>query len=90
MDNIYGIPVKSAYDGVAVVSVCDLLDGLYGSAWTMDYTTSYEERQATIMAWCLVHGAHYYARGREEFDELEGIDEARVAGRQVVVMEDLS
>jgi len=42
------------------------------------------------MEWCDAHNSHYYAAGREDFFMFKAIREAMAAGKDTVVVEDLS
>tara|TARA_R110002060_G_scaffold43373_3_gene54812 strand:- start:25 stop:339 length:315 start_codon:yes stop_codon:yes gene_type:complete len=78
-------------DGVFMVksiNICDWLDHTYGDDWSKhpDYETSSKD----LMVWCESNNSHYYSEGREDFFMFEAILEARVAGKDTVVVEDLS
>jgi len=40
--------------------------------------------------WCKNHNAHYYARDKSEFFQIEAIEEAKYKGMNLVVLESLS
>jgi hypothetical protein len=42
------------------------------------------------MVWCEKNNSHYYSEGREDFFMFEAVLEARVAGKDTVIVEDLS
>ena len=67
-----------------VLNICDVLDAL-GIA-DMDYM----ESGKVLMTWCRKHNVHYYARPHEQFFVTTAVDEAIVAGRSFVVVEDMS
>jgi len=89
-----GVPYTLySFDGVFMVksvNVCHLLTSIYGedyrSNWDIDYTTS----SKAVMEWCDEHNSHYYAAGREDFFMFKAIREAMAAGKDTVVVEDLS
>jgi len=89
-----GVPYTLySFDGVFMVksvSISDLLTSIYGegywSNWDIDYTTS----SKAVMDWCEEHNSHYYAAGREDFFMFKAIREAMDAGKDTVVVEDLS
>lgn len=87
---IDGVTAMYTCDGVAVINVCALLDQLYGPEWASDFTLDYAATQTDIQAWCAKNGSHYYARGRDDFNTYDAVDEARAKGLKVVVAEDLS
>ena len=79
-------------DSVEAINVCDLLEMLYPGYWTAEryLHISYEDSRDLIESWCRLHGAYYYARGREEFSPYEAREEALSYGLRRVVLEDLS
>jgi hypothetical protein len=82
---------KEAF-GVVGINVCDVLSHLFPDYWDMSKwaTRSYEADRAAVLEWCDAHGAHYYARGREDFSLTEAREEAVSMGLARVVYEDLS
>ena len=91
---IDGIPYTLySEDGVFMVksvNICDLLTSIYGKGywknWDIDYATS----SKAVMEWCDEHNSHYYAAGREDFFMFKAVREAIEAGKDTVVVEDLS
>ena len=89
-----GVPYTLySFDGVFMVksvNICDLLVSIYGEGywgnWDIDYATS----SKAVMEWCDTHNSHYYAAGREDFFMFKAIREAMAAGKDTVVVEDLS
>mgnify|MGYP006275711121 CR=1 FL=1 len=86
--------ISSFFGGKTVegINVCHLLEVLYPGYWkqSLYLEVSYEASRVRIESWCREHGAHYYARGREEFSEGEARAEAEALGLTRVVLEDLS
>ena len=78
--------------GVVGIDVTGVLELLWPGYWDrrLYETLSYEDTRGGILTWCEAHGAHYYARGREEFDTCEAARETVAAGLRRVVLEDLS
>jgi hypothetical protein len=78
--------------GVVGINICDVLEALWPGYWERELFTrlSYEATLEAILAWCKDHGAHYYARPREQFDECEAAQETVDLGLRRVVLEDLS
>jgi hypothetical protein len=87
-----GIPYTLySEDGVFMVksvNICDWLDHTYGNDWSKhpDYETSGKD----LMAWCKSNNSHYYAEEKYNFFMFNAIDEAIKAGKDTVVVEDLS
>lgn len=77
---------------VVGINVCSLIGHLFPDYWDMSKwsTRSYEADRKAILEWCAEHGAHYYARGREDFSLSEAREEALTQGLVRVVYEDLS
>ena len=85
-------------DGVFMVksvNICDWLTHTYGEEYYsvgpydpnwVDYETSGK----ALMEWCEKNNSHYYAADREDFFMFEAIRETIEAGKDTVVVEDLS
>ena len=73
---------------VKAVNICDWLDITYGDDWSKhpDYETSGKD----MMAWAEENNSHYYAEDRENFYMFNAIEEAIKAGKDTVIVEDLS
>ena len=73
---------------VKAVNICDWLDITYGDDWSKhpDYETSGKD----LMVWCEKNNSHYYAEPREDFFIFNAVREAIEAGKDTVVVEDLS
>lgn len=82
---------RNALDVVGI-DIMGIIELLWPGYWEkgLYMTLSYETTRARVEAWCRDHGAHYYARGREQFDECEAAQEAVARGLRRVVLEDLS
>ena len=89
---IDGIPYTLySEDGVFMikaVNICHWLDASYGDDWSKhpDYKTSGKD----LMVWCEKNNSHYYAEPREDFFIFNAVREAIEAGKDTVVVEDLS
>ena len=89
---IDGVPYTLySEDGVFMVksvNICDWLDFTYGDDWSKhpDYETSGKD----LMAWAEENNSHYYSEDRENFFMFNAIGEAIEAGKDTVVVEDLS
>ena len=89
---IDGIPYTLySEDGVFMVksvNICNWLDHTYSTDWSKhpDYKTSGK----ALMEWCEKNNSHYYAADREDFFMFEAIRETIEAGKDTVVVEDLS
>jgi hypothetical protein len=77
---------------VEAVDICDLMEVLYPGYWDEQryLKITYEVSRNRVESWCREHGAHYYARPREEFSTYEAREEALSYGLRRVVLEDLS
>jgi hypothetical protein len=82
-------PFDYAAFGVVGIDVAGVLELLWPDRRLYE-TLSYEDTRVAIVTWCEAHGAHYYARCREEFDTCEAARETVAAGLRRVVLEDLS
>ena len=90
---VAGVKVMNALDGVDVINICDLIPVLFGSDWCQRYIEgkfTYADQMKAVRSWCRDNNAHFYARGREEFNKYEAAEEALEKGLCVVVVEDLS
>ena len=89
---IDGIPYTLySEDGVFMVktvNICDWLDHTYSTDWSKH--PDYETSGKTLMAWCEKNNSHYYAADREDFQMFKAVREAVEAGKDTVVVEDLS
>ena len=78
-------------DGVFMVksvNICDWLDHTYSTDWSKH--PDYETSGKALMEWCEKNNSHYYAEGREEFFMFKPVRETIEAGKDTVVVEDLS
>ena len=78
-------------DGVFMVksvNICNWLDHTYSTDWSKH--PDYETSGKALMEWCEKNNSHYYAADREDFFMLEAIRETIEAGKDTVVVEDLS
>ena len=78
-------------DGVFMVksvNICDWLDHTYSTDWSKH--PDYETSGNALMAWCEKNNSHYYAADREDFQMFKAVREAIEAGKDTVVVEDLS
>ncbi len=92
-DNVIdGIPYTLySEDGVFMVksvNICDWLDATYSTDWSKH--PDYETSGNALMAWCEKNNSHYYAADREDFQMFKAVREAIEAGKDTVVVEDLS
>ena len=89
---IDGIPYTLySEDGVFMVksvNICDWLDHTYSTDWSKH--PDYETSGNALMAWCEKNNSHYYAADREDFQMFKAVREAIEAGKDTVVVEDLS
>ena len=89
---IDGIPYTLySEDGVFMVktvNICDWLDHTYSTDWSKH--PDYETSGKALMAWCEKNNSHYYAADREDFQMFKAVREAVEAGKDTVVVEDLS
>tara|TARA_R110002096_G_scaffold181949_1_gene359675 strand:- start:63 stop:374 length:312 start_codon:yes stop_codon:yes gene_type:complete len=76
------------YDIYKVVSICDLVDHLFGTDWSKH--PAYEETGCSIIRWCKENDAAYYSADRENFFIGAACDQAKTEGKSIVVVEDLS
>jgi len=80
---------------VKSVNICDWLTHTYGEEY---YTSGpnaskrvdYETSRNALMAWCEENNSHYYAECREDFFMFKAVRETIEAGKNTVVVEDLS
>ena len=92
-DNVIdGIPYTLySEDGVFMVksvNICDWLDHTYSTDWSKH--PDYETSGKAFMAWCENNNSHYYAADREDFQMFLAVREAIEAGKDTVIVEDLS
>ena len=73
---------------VKAVNICDWLDITYGDDWSKhpDYETSSKD----LKVWCEKNNSHYYSEEKYNFFMFEAVGEAIKAGKDTVVVEDLS
>ena len=85
-------------DGVFMVksvNICDWLTHTYGEEYysvgpSDPNWVDYEASGKALMAWCEENNSHYYAEVREDFFIHKAVREAIEAGKDTVVVEDLS
>ena len=78
-------------DGVFMVksvNICDWLDRTYSTDWSKH--PDYETSGKALMEWCENNNSYYYAADREDFQMFLAVREAIEAGKDTVVVEDLS
>jgi len=90
--DLFSYDAREEHVDVTAINVTHLLDEVIPGYWSMDFRQrpDYETSRRLIEAWCAAHGAHYYARGREDFSLYEASREAVDMGLTRVVFEDLS
>ena len=73
---------------VKAVNICDWLDITYGDDWSKhpDYETSGKD----LMVWCESNNSHYYSEEKYNFFMFNAVSEAIKAGKDTVIVEDLS
>ena len=87
------IPTYQEWDGVKVLSICAVLDRLFGKnnfKVPYNYRLDWETRSKILMDWCEKNSVSYYAAPREEFFVSHGVDLALMDHNAFVVVEDLS
>ena len=83
-----GLPGNMTSKEVKVVNACHLLDKIYGlDGWL---NLDYDDMGSSIAKWCYEKGAFYYSAPRDEFSTYAACVEALAAGKNIVVVEDLS
>ena len=75
---------------VKSVNICDLLTEIYGEGYWGNFDIDYDVSNKAIMAWCEKNNSHYYAADRENFFMFTAVREALEAGKDTVIVEDLS
>jgi hypothetical protein len=73
---------------VKCVNICHWLDFTYGDDFMSH--PDYETTGKALMEWCEANNSHYYAAEREDFFIHTAISEAVKAGKDTVVVEDMS
>ena len=80
---------------VKAVNICDWLTHTYGEEYwgatlSDENWVDYEVSGKALMAWADENNSHYYAADRENFFMFTAVAEAIEAGKDTVVVEDLS
>jgi len=90
--DLFSYDAREVHPDVTAINVTHLLEVVIPGYWSMnrrerpDYTTS----RTLVASWCEAHGAHYYAKDREDFSLYEAAREAVDKGLTRMVYEDLS
>jgi hypothetical protein len=90
--DLFSYDAREVHPDVTAINVTHLLEVVIPGYWSMnlrerpDYTTS----RILVASWCEAHGAHYYAKDREDFSLYAAARQAVDAGLTRVVYEDLS
>lgn len=77
---------------VIMINVCQLLPKLFPGYWDADNFLRYSwgQTSAAVIKWCDENDAHYYGKPKEDYSELEALQEAEKLGKRFVITEDLS
>lgn len=77
---------------VVGINTSQLAEVLFPGYWSQGafMNIDHDTWMSALMKWCADNGAHYYARGREEFSLDEALEETIAAGKKICVYEDLS
>jgi len=90
MSNLMTPEKLKLVNAVEEVSVCRLMDELYGEGVWLSHKVKYEDECKAVQEWCEKNNAYYYAMPREHFSVWEARRKAVEAGKTKVVLEDLS
>lgn len=83
-DTVYGIFTMAKRNGVAAISMYNLLDNKVPMWWTKGFTP--DERNEIVREWCVRHGA-MFVQVSGHLPHYKAIDIASTAGYSVVVYE---
>ena len=73
-----------------ILNICDVMDWIYWTFEKKPFSQSWEWESTKVKEFCDNFRVYLYEKPKEEYEEWEGIEEARLKGYRGVILSNLS